>query len=106
MLNSYTKGWGHDWTNNDKKPYHYKVEEFDEIFQQTGIAVVLFVQGEELAAMQKECSGRAKEWAKFTIQNDVEVIDPKTKIWRVMAKDDANTHGERREATRRGQNYK
>jgi hypothetical protein len=48
---------------------------------------VLFAQGDELAAMQKECSGRAKEWAKFTIQNDVEVIDPKTKIWRVVAKD-------------------
>ena len=49
-------------------------DKFDELFQETGIAVLQFAKGDELK-LQDEAVDRATRFPKITIHNETEVIE-------------------------------
>ena len=53
-------------------------DEFDKVFQETGIAVLQFAKGDELKMLQDEVVDRATRFPKITIHNETEVIESET----------------------------
>ena len=56
-------------------PIKYEQDKFDELFQETGIAVLQFARGDELKRLQEEAVDRATRLPKITIHNETEVIE-------------------------------
>ena len=56
-------------------PIKYEKDKFDELFQETGIAVLQFARGDELKMLQEEAVDRATQLPKITIHNETEVIE-------------------------------
>ena len=74
-LKACTMHWKHDWEVQPRLPIQDK---FDEVFQETGIAVLQFAKGEELKKFQDEAVDRATRLPKITIHNETEVIESET----------------------------
>ena len=55
-LNACTMHWKHDWEVQPRLPIKDEQDKFDEVFQETGIAVLQFAKGEELKKFQDEQS--------------------------------------------------
>ena len=55
-LNEYTDGWEHDWTKQKGKAYFYEQELFDDLFEETGVAVICSRKGvrQNAGRMQSE----------------------------------------------------
>ena len=70
--------WKHDWEVQPRLPIKYEQDKFDEVFQETGIAVLQFAKGEELKKFQDEAIDRATRLPKITIHNETEVIESET----------------------------
>ena len=47
-LNACATQWKHDWQTQPRLPFKYEKDKFDELFQETGIAVLQFARGDEL----------------------------------------------------------
>ena len=77
-LNACTMHWKHDWEVQPRLPIKYEQDKFDEVFQETGIAVLQFAKGEELKKFQDEAIDRATRLPKITIHNETEVIESET----------------------------
>ena len=75
LLNACTTNWKHDWQTQPRLPIKYEQDEFDELFQETGIAVLQFAKGDELKRLQEEAVDRATRLSKITIHNETEVIE-------------------------------
>ena len=75
LLNACTTHWKHDWQTQPRLPVKYEQDEFDELFQETGIAVLQFARGDELKMLQEEAVDRATQLPKITIHNETEVIE-------------------------------
>ena len=74
-LNACTTHWKHDWQTQPRLPIKYEQDKFDELFQETGIAVLQFARGDELKMLQEEAVDRATQLPKITIHNETEVIE-------------------------------
>ena len=70
--------WKHDWEVQPRLPIKYEQDKFDEVFQETGIAVLQFAKGEELKKFQDEAVDRATRLPKITIHIETEVIESET----------------------------
>ena len=70
--------WEHDWEVQPRLPIKYEQDKFDEVFQETDIAVLQFAKGEELKKFQDEAVDRATRLPKITIHNETEVIESET----------------------------
>ena len=75
LLNACTTNWKHDWQTQPRLPIKYEQDKFDELFQETGIAVLQFARGDELKMLQEEAVDRATRLPKITIHNETEVIE-------------------------------
>ena len=78
-LNACTTHWKHDWEAQGRLPVKYEQDKFDEMFQETGIAVLQFAKGDELKKLQEEAVDRATRFPKITIHNETEVIESEPK---------------------------
>ena len=58
-----------------KRNRGFEQDKFDELFQETGIAVLQFAKGVELKMLQEEAVDRATRFPKITIHNETEVIE-------------------------------
>ena len=58
-LNACITHWRHDWQTQSRLPIKYEKDKFDELFQETGIAVLQFARGDELKMLQEEAVDRA-----------------------------------------------
>ena len=67
--------WKHDWETQPRFPIKYEQDKFDELFQETGIAVLQFARGDERKMLQEEAIDRATRLPKITIHNETEVIE-------------------------------
>ena len=74
-LNACATQWKHDWQTQPRLPIKYEKDKFDELFQETGIAVLQFERGDELKMLQEEATDRATRLPKITIHNGTEVIE-------------------------------
>ena len=75
LLNACTTNWKHDWQTQPRLPIKYEQDKFDELFQETGSAVLQFARGDELKMLQEEAIDRAARLPKIIIHNETEVIE-------------------------------
>lgn len=73
QLNRATLPWKHNWEQPQPHPYKYAESEFEQLFQDTGFAVIQFASGEELEEMRRRTIEQARKAWKMAIVNDLEI---------------------------------